>query len=107
MKREQVAKTIGCTTESLRRWYVEGKKQGLVTKLSKSESKGDGSSDSTKPVGAEAEATSAPHDPGAGLGEHESRRSSTTRRSTQLILVGDHAELHLGGRRIVLVRVEA
>jgi hypothetical protein len=25
----------------------------------------------------------------------------------QLILVGDHAELHLGGRRIVLGRVEA
>ena len=71
MKREQVAKTIGCTTESLRRWYVEGKKPGLVTKLSKGESKGDGSSVSTKPVGAEAEATSAPHDPGAGLGEHE------------------------------------
>lgn len=71
MKREQVAKTIGCTTESLRRWYVEGKKRGLVTKLSNSESKGDGSLVSTKPVGAEAEATSAPHDPGAGLGEHE------------------------------------
>jgi len=71
MERNQVAETIGCTTESLRRWYAEGKKQGLVTKLSKSESKGDGSSAATKPVGAEAEATSAPHDPGAGLGEHE------------------------------------
>ncbi len=28
IKREQIAKTIGCTTESLRRWYAEGKKQG-------------------------------------------------------------------------------
>jgi transposase len=28
MKREQVAKTIGCTTESLRRWYAEAKQQG-------------------------------------------------------------------------------
>ena len=24
INREQVAKTIGCTTESLRRWYAEG-----------------------------------------------------------------------------------
>jgi CRP-like cAMP-binding protein len=35
MKREQVAKTIGCTTESLRRRYADAKQQGLVTKLSK------------------------------------------------------------------------
>jgi predicted site-specific integrase-resolvase len=35
VEREQVAETIGCTTESLRRWYKEGKKRGLVTKLGK------------------------------------------------------------------------
>ena len=40
IEREQIAKTIGCTTESLRRWYAEGKKQGLVTKVSKRESWG-------------------------------------------------------------------
>ena len=30
IEREQVARTIGCTTESLRRWYAEGKQQGLA-----------------------------------------------------------------------------
>jgi putative transposase len=69
IEREQVAKTIGCTTESLRRWYAEGKKQGLVTKVSK----GDNTSAATKPEAAEPAATSAPHDPGAGLGEHEAK----------------------------------
>ena len=71
MNREQVAKTIGCTTESLRRWYAEGKKQGLVTKVGKSDGKGDDASAATKPGAAESSAKSAPHDPGAGLGEHE------------------------------------
>jgi transposase InsO family protein/transposase-like protein len=71
INREQVAKTIGCTTESLRRWYAEGKKQGLVTKLSEHERKGGDRSAATKPAVAEAAATSAPQDPGAGLGEHE------------------------------------
>ena len=77
MEREQVAKKIGCSTESLRRWYVEGKKQGLVTKPRK----GEDASSETKPATAEPAATksaatkpaatSAPLDPGAGLGEHE------------------------------------
>ena len=67
MERERVAKTIGCTTESLRRWYKEAKKQGLVTEPGK----GADSAGATKPAAAEPAATSAPHDPGAGLGEHE------------------------------------
>jgi putative transposase len=86
MQREQVAKEIGCSTESLRRWYVEGKKQGLVTKSRKAEDssaktkpgktatkrgKVEDNSATTKPATAEPAATSAPHDPGAGLGEHE------------------------------------
>lgn len=71
MKREQIATTIGCTTESLRRWYAEGKKQGLVSKVSKSESKGDDVSGVTKSAAVEPAAKSTPHDPGAGLGEHE------------------------------------
>lgn len=66
MKREQIAKTIGCTTESLRRWWVESKKRGVVTDAGKVE---------RTPVAAVATttttATSAPQDPGAGLGEHE------------------------------------
>ena len=76
INREQVAKTIGCTTESLRRWYAKGKKQGLVTKVSKRESKSDDTSAAAQRAAAqraaaEPAATSAPHDPGAGLGEHE------------------------------------
>ena len=67
MQREQVAEEIGCSTESLRRWYVEGKKQGLVTKGGK----GKDMSAAAKPAAVEPAATSAPHDPGAGLGEHE------------------------------------
>ncbi len=68
MERQQVAKTIGCTTESLRRWYADGKKRGLVTKLGK----GEPSAASSVPVPTPASATSsAPLDPGAGLGEHE------------------------------------
>ena len=65
MERQQVAKTIGCTTESLRRWYAEGKKQGLVTKLGKDEAS------AAPETPSEAVAKSAPQDPGAGLGEHE------------------------------------
>src|SRR6185503_5716658 len=53
MPREQVAKTIGCTTESLRRWYAEGKKQGLVTAVSKRESKRHDAPAATKPAVAE------------------------------------------------------
>lgn len=68
MERQQVAKTIGCTTESLRRWYADGKKRGLVTKLGK----GDASTAASvaAPTSPPA-ASSAPLDPGAGLGEHE------------------------------------
>ena len=68
MERQQVAKTIGCTTESLRRWYVEGKKHGLVTKLGTGEA---AAAPATAPDASTAPATSAPLDPGAGLGEHE------------------------------------
>ena len=57
MQREQVAEEIGCSTESLRRWYVEGKKQGLVAKPSKAEAttkpgKAADSSATTKPAAA-------------------------------------------------------
>ena len=68
MEREQVAKTIGCTTESLRRWYAEGKKQGLVPKLDKGK---DAAAESSAVSEAKPASASAPHDPGAGLGEHE------------------------------------
>lgn len=67
MQREQVAEKIGCSTESLRRWYAEGKKQGLVTKADK----GKDMSAVAKPAAVEPAASSAPHDPGEGLGEHE------------------------------------
>jgi putative transposase len=69
MERKQVAKTIGCTTESLRRWYAEGKKRRLVTKPRAAEAaEAAASAAETSPAAA---AKSAPHDPGVGLGEHE------------------------------------
>jgi putative transposase len=70
MQRQQVAKTIGCTTESLRRWYAEGKKRGLVTALGKS-SPAPAAPTSASATSESSAASSAPRDPGAGLGEHE------------------------------------
>jgi transposase InsO family protein len=69
MERKQVAETIGCTTESLRQWYADGKKRGLVTKLGK-DSK-DEASVASPTAPSEMAAKSAPLDPGSGLGEHE------------------------------------
>jgi transposase InsO family protein len=65
MQRQQVATEIGCTTESLRRWYKEGKRHGLVTKP------GAGEASPVAPAPTKPAAASAPRDPGAGLGEHE------------------------------------
>jgi transposase InsO family protein len=72
MQRQQVATTIGCTTESLRRWYREGKRQGLVT------TPGNGAAAPAAqvpkaPAGSPPTPSSAPRDPGAGLGEHETK----------------------------------
>jgi transposase InsO family protein len=67
MQREKVATTIGCTTESLRRWYNEGKRTGLVTVLGK----GTPGTTTTETASVAPPASSAPRDPGAGLGEHE------------------------------------
>jgi len=81
MEREKIAAEIGCSTESLRRWYNEAKRKGLVDVPSKE-------ARATKPTTAAAAApapaaavataaaagtstSSAPLDPGAGLGEHE------------------------------------
>ena len=67
MKRDEIAKTVGCTTESLRRWYLEAKRKGLVVAPS-----GAVAATSGAPASA-ATASSAPRDPGAGLGEHETK----------------------------------
>lgn len=67
MKREQVATTIGCTTESLRRWYKEGKRKGPVTAV------GNGEAATTSANAVAPAVSSAPRDPGAGLGEHETK----------------------------------
>jgi putative transposase len=69
MQRQQVATTIGCTTESLRRWYSEGKRKGLVTTPQDGEAAPAGSGPAA--VSTPTAASSAPCDPGAGLGEHE------------------------------------
>jgi transposase InsO family protein len=72
MKRDEVATSVGCTTESLRRWYKEAKRKGLVVVAT-------GGAAAAKSVAASSAsrssvpASSAPHDPGAGLGEHETK----------------------------------
>lgn len=72
MKRDEVATSVGCTTESLRRWYKEAKRKGLVGVAP-------GGAVAAKAVAASSAsrssvpASSAPHDPGAGLGEHETK----------------------------------
>jgi len=72
MKREEVATSVGCTTESLRRWYSAAKRLGALPAA-----KGNGANGIAAvavPVEPSASAaTTAPHDPGAGLGEHETK----------------------------------
>ncbi|MGI8478951.1 MAG: DDE-type integrase/transposase/recombinase [Gaiellaceae bacterium] len=73
MKREEVATSVGCTTESLRRWYAEAKQKGLVVVTA---SNGAGAKAASKPASVESTASpasSAPKDPGAGLGDHETK----------------------------------
>ncbi len=70
MKRDEVASSVGCTTESLRRWYKEAKRKGLVTVHGNGTGAKPSSASSAATAAAPA-ASSAPLDPGAGLGEHE------------------------------------
>ncbi len=83
LERSKVANTIGCTTESLRRWHIAARTTGTLPAPSKS----NGSSarltlDEAVAVaqehrGAAAQQVvgppSAPKDPGSGLGEHETK----------------------------------
>lgn len=68
MRRDEVATAVGCTTESLRRWYSEAKQKGLIVA-----DKRDGDAAKSVTPTAAAATSSAPHDPGGGLGEHETR----------------------------------
>ncbi len=69
MTREAAAKAIGCTTESLRRWSNEAKQNGVAA------APGNGAATDTGkdvvPAAPGLTRSSAPRDPGAGLGEHE------------------------------------
>ena len=78
MEREKIAAEVGCSTESLRRWYNEAKQKGLVDVPSKKAGATKSTTAATTAAAAAAPAaaagtstSSAPHDPGAGLGEHE------------------------------------
>jgi transposase InsO family protein len=70
MRRETVAAHIGCTTESLRRWYDSARKAGTLPAAPLKE---DASLIGETPPATTSNAapTSAPKDPGSGLGEHE------------------------------------
>jgi len=79
VEREKIATQVGCSTESLRRWYNEAKRKGLVAAPGKEHGAAKSSTPATPTTsatpGASAtpttSASSAPLDPGAGLGEHE------------------------------------
>jgi transposase InsO family protein len=78
MKRDEVAKAVGCTTESLRRWSldakskdlarVRGRRQGIDPAAAAASPAAAAAAPATAPT---VPASSAPRDPGAGLGEHE------------------------------------
>jgi putative transposase len=78
MKRDEVATSVGCTTESLRRWYNEAKAKGAVVvgpsgaTAAKSVATAAKASPASVPTSS-APTSSAPRDPGAGLGEHETK----------------------------------
>lgn len=65
MTREAVAKAIGCTTESLRHWSNEARRKGLAVEPATIEAS------KVVPAAPAPTPSSAPRDPGAGLGEHE------------------------------------
>lgn len=72
MAREAVAAKVGCTTESLRRWYNAAKAAGTLPTVPPSSGEvrargGNGDADE----GAPATASSAPKDPGSGLADYE------------------------------------
>ena len=79
MKREEVSTSVGCTTESLRRWYNEAKLKGMLPAARGKSVEGNGKSNgvAAKTGASELEGppptSSAPRDPGAGLGEHETK----------------------------------
>ena len=79
MKREQVAETVGTTTESLRRWVAEAKAKGTMPVVpSRPAVAATKATDATAGAGASAwpparvpRSPYAPADPAQGLGEHE------------------------------------
>lgn len=71
MEREKIAKEVGCSTESLRRWYNEAKRKGLASVPNKKDVAATSSTPATASATTTSAASSAPLDPGAGLGEHE------------------------------------
>ena len=72
MKREEVARGIGTTTESVRRWVREAERNGGLPAVP---SQPDGASEEwaqgAEPAAKERRALYAPRDPGQGLAQHE------------------------------------
>jgi transposase InsO family protein len=80
MLREAVAAEVGCTTESLRRWYKAAEAGGRLPVLPAAPKSAPGGRVAAAPVSAPAEVgaaergpttSSAPKDPGSGLAEYE------------------------------------
>lgn len=75
MTREEVATLVGCTTESLRRWYNGAKRGGKLPAAPAPKGKGvvGVAANAAAARVEQPAASSAPHDPGSGLGEHETK----------------------------------
>jgi len=76
LTRLAIAKVIGTTTESLRRWYHDAKVAGTLPAVGSASPAGGAAAAAasaaiTAPAVAAPAATSAPHDPGQGLAAHE------------------------------------
>lgn len=69
LSRAEIATHVGTTTESLRRWYAAAKAMGRLPKADAPSAEAMAPERAAAPVAASP--TSAPKDPGSGLGEHE------------------------------------
>jgi len=71
LSREEIATHVGTTTESLRRWYAAARAMGTLPKADAPSAEAMAPAREAVPAPVAASLTSAPKDPGSGLGEHE------------------------------------
>ena len=110
MKRDEVSTSVGCTTESLRRWYNEAKRKGVLPAAHGKGIQGNGNGVAAKTGPVEFEgpppASSAPRDPGAGLGEHETKAILDYKRALSFTDDLEQADIFLKKRPFESLRIK-